>query len=572
MRGLFRGSILLTALCLVPLFAARSATSPGCCTIYGRVTGPEGDVLHGATVMLLNTSLGAMTDARSEYVITGIPPGTYTVRAMMVGLVQIEVEGVSLHDGDILRLDLQLEGYSVVPRYRTPPSEMRDTVLTGEVVQTNWVDAWRDPENFQLCEGLDFRSHPGELRLQPLNRLIPAHFSILGLMEEDESSGTRRRSFEGDPYRECRDLRLDIDGNDVWEYVSLGVPRERILILRRFRAKRDFIMLFRRMPHLEQYEHVRYSDPYHPLLVTDDISNIRFISVDDLNMDGVPEIIVLSDGDEALSILEYDFPKPFGFGSRPSWIHRTIEDTVFGAQMMRIADLNGDGWNDIAAVGDSVGYWLNTGSESPGGWLPVFLSSEHGGFVRFALEDLDGDGDTDIMAEGRHGVSLFRNDGLYPPRWTEVHIARESRDGPLRACSLAYLAPDSQMVLRFDVPEGSPPWEIPYVGEGNLVSRKFRIDGGIVAARLECYCEYPDGLNSIYSMEVRFRVRTMANPSEDTEWSEELAAPCDILPYIRDNARWIQYEVLMRTRDTDHTPILTEVRLEYEYLESVPVR
>ena len=49
------------------------------------VDGNTGDPLQGANILLVGTSLGTFTAADGYYVILNIPPGTYTLRASMIG-------------------------------------------------------------------------------------------------------------------------------------------------------------------------------------------------------------------------------------------------------------------------------------------------------------------------------------------------------------------------------------------------------------------------------------------------------------------------------------------------------
>ena len=55
-------------------------------TIVGTVTDSKtGKQLAYANVILLGTSMGAMTLEDGKFTIRGVPPGTYTVKAMMMG-------------------------------------------------------------------------------------------------------------------------------------------------------------------------------------------------------------------------------------------------------------------------------------------------------------------------------------------------------------------------------------------------------------------------------------------------------------------------------------------------------
>jgi len=64
--------------------------------------------LVGATVLLTGTSCGAMTDEFGYYLITGLPEGTYSVQARMVGKGEQTFEDVLLSPGETTQQDFYL--------------------------------------------------------------------------------------------------------------------------------------------------------------------------------------------------------------------------------------------------------------------------------------------------------------------------------------------------------------------------------------------------------------------------------------------------------------------------------
>ncbi|NOQ21081.1 MAG: TonB-dependent receptor plug domain-containing protein [Candidatus Aegiribacteria sp.] len=78
------------------LFVALSVTAGTTGKIAGRVTDTSGNPLIGATVMVVGTSYGAMTDANGEYFIINLQPGMYSVKASMVGMGDMTAEGVAV--------------------------------------------------------------------------------------------------------------------------------------------------------------------------------------------------------------------------------------------------------------------------------------------------------------------------------------------------------------------------------------------------------------------------------------------------------------------------------------------
>jgi outer membrane receptor protein involved in Fe transport len=78
------------------LFVALSVTAGTTGKIAGRVTDTSGNPLIGATVMVVGTSYGAMTDANGEYFIINLTPGIYSIEAFMVGMSKKTAEGVAV--------------------------------------------------------------------------------------------------------------------------------------------------------------------------------------------------------------------------------------------------------------------------------------------------------------------------------------------------------------------------------------------------------------------------------------------------------------------------------------------
>ncbi|MCK5117262.1 MAG: carboxypeptidase regulatory-like domain-containing protein, partial [Candidatus Aegiribacteria sp.] len=90
-----RRKAMLMSFALV-LFVALSVTAGTTGKIAGRVTDTSGNPLIGATVMVVGTSYGAMTDANGEYFIINLQPGIYSISASMVGMSNKTAEGVAV--------------------------------------------------------------------------------------------------------------------------------------------------------------------------------------------------------------------------------------------------------------------------------------------------------------------------------------------------------------------------------------------------------------------------------------------------------------------------------------------
>ncbi len=91
---LFR--ILLFTIVLNPIVSSSEETTSG--TICGVVTTYTGHPLEGATVMIVGTSMGAMTGYNGEFIISGVAPGSYSLLAWMVGMRNISIDVIVTGD------------------------------------------------------------------------------------------------------------------------------------------------------------------------------------------------------------------------------------------------------------------------------------------------------------------------------------------------------------------------------------------------------------------------------------------------------------------------------------------
>lgn len=78
--------------------------------IVGKVTDEStGEPIPGANVLIEGTSMGAATDLKGEYFILNIPPGSYSVRASIIGYKTVIQTGVDVSINHTTNLHFQLE-------------------------------------------------------------------------------------------------------------------------------------------------------------------------------------------------------------------------------------------------------------------------------------------------------------------------------------------------------------------------------------------------------------------------------------------------------------------------------
>jgi TonB-linked SusC/RagA family outer membrane protein len=147
-------SALLVPFCALLLVDAARAQSTGALadpetgTISGIVAAQEtGAALPAARVSVVGTQLGVTASSDGRYIIPRVPPGTYRLRARLIGYALTEMTGVVVVAGDTARADFRLAPLAVtlqevvVVGYGT---QTRKDV-TGSVISVASADLQRTP-------------------------------------------------------------------------------------------------------------------------------------------------------------------------------------------------------------------------------------------------------------------------------------------------------------------------------------------------------------------------------------------------------------------------------------------
>lgn len=159
--------------------------------------------------------------------------------------------------------------------------------------------------------------------------------------------------------------------------------------------------------------------PWDHHLITDDFEKYHDIAVGDVDDDGEPEVVVLSQGSE--TIFYYDVP---GDPTVEPWptANRHIIDTGRRLEGVSIIDIDGDGAMEVVA-GPNV-YRRRNGFTDE--WKRESVATGWDD-TRVAVSDLDGDGDLEIvLAEGdspTYGTHPGRLAVFDPPEWDMTLLA-----------------------------------------------------------------------------------------------------------------------------------------------------
>ncbi len=116
--------LILSAFMLINAFQIK-AQSGG--KIVGEVTDENGQPLVGCSIYIENLMIGNASDADGNYIILNISPGTYNIKAQMLGYNTQVVEGVKISSGLTTNLDFKLTSGAVemqevqITSYKIPP-------------------------------------------------------------------------------------------------------------------------------------------------------------------------------------------------------------------------------------------------------------------------------------------------------------------------------------------------------------------------------------------------------------------------------------------------------------------
>jgi hypothetical protein len=139
------------------------------------------------------------------------------------------------------------------------------------------------------------------------------------------------------------------------------------------------------------------------------------------------------DGDEDTDVLSTAFDTDTiawwenDGGASPDWTRHLLSDDFGGAHEVRADDIDGDGDHDVVGAawdGDNVVWWRNDGG-SPILWSPFIIDRDFNGASSIDVADIDGDGDSDIVGAARNvdQVAWWSNNGGEPIQWTKHVIA-----------------------------------------------------------------------------------------------------------------------------------------------------
>ena len=251
-------------------------------------------------------------------------------------------------------------------------------------------------------------------------------------------------------------------------------------------------------------------------------------------------------------------------GSGEAWIEHPVAYSLDGACAVHSQDVDGDGDRDILAAAvhaDLIAWWENLDG-SGGSWSMHTIKSGFDGAHSVLSEDIDGDGDNDVVgtAEIADEVVWWENVDGSGLSWIE-HLVADDFDG----AEWAWLADfdhdgDTDVVAAAEYANEIAWWSLlTEQAEGYLESSVLDLqddpDWGII---------YWSGTQPSGST-LAFQVRASEFPEDMGMWSDTLPSPCSLDGVLPDEASYLQYRAIL-IGSASGNPSLTEVTVTWNPL------
>ncbi len=251
-------------------------------------------------------------------------------------------------------------------------------------------------------------------------------------------------------------------------------------------------------------------------------------------------------------------------GSGINWTEHVIGGAD-GAYSVYSADIDSDGDMDVlgaARYADDIIWWENTDG-SGSSWTEHTVDGEFNGALCVYSEDIDGDGDMDILgaAFGDYDITWWENIGGSGTSWVEHTVDGEfinahfvysediDGDGNMDILGAAY---SQDNITWWDLNQYSP--------GGSLESSVLYLQNDPGWGNIDWTSIEPTGTA------VAFQVRASDTFTDMGTWSDTLLSPCSLEWILNDYDSYFQYRAILATSNPDTTPTLNDVTISWNPL------
>ena len=245
-------------------------------------------------------------------------------------------------------------------------------------------------------------------------------------------------------------------------------------------------------------------------------------------------------------------------GTGSFWIEHVVDDYFVGASSVFSDDLDGDGDMDILGTGqcDEIAWWENM--DGLGGSWEKHIADP--GFINGSCiyaYDMDEDGDKDILAAALDGDGLawWSNVDGSGTEWMKMEIGAGM--GAAFSIFPADLNNDGSMdIVGSGYPNKIGWWDL--TASGWLESSILDLLDGAYWGNLDWTSDTSSGSS------VSFQLRSSNEYWEMGSWSDTLTEPCSLDSVLTDGDQYVQYRALLERTEPGATLVLEDITITWD--------
>lgn len=241
-----------------------------------------------------------------------------------------------------------------------------------------------------------------------------------------------------------------------------------------------------------------------------------------------------------------------------NWVKHVVDDDFYHANSVFCEDIDGDGDMDILGAANGIAWWENNDGSGGTSWTKHYIGFKYAGAYSVLAQDMDMDGDIDILG-AVDGIAWWENSDSAGSNWIR-HNIDEYFDGPVAIYSddingdgtmdILAASYDTWNIAWWDITDSS------YVGV--LESSILQVSDSPDWKYFQCNSTEPPGT------ELMFQFRTSDDPENMGVWSDTLWSPDSLSGVIPQGQSLFQYKVIMTTDNLEYTPTLFGVYVFWE--------